>query len=94
MKNTGEKGQRPGRPLKGRSRRAPITVHVPTGLLDAIDDYVEERSETGTFSRSDFFCEAAMEYMRKLGLDAGAVAADVRLERTKSVPEGGDASGE
>lgn len=32
-----------GRPLKGKSRRTPITVHIPAGLLDTIDEYTEQR---------------------------------------------------
>lgn len=80
-----------GRPMKGKSRRAPITVHVPVGLLDAIDEYVEQRddTETGAYSRSDFFCAAALAHLKSLGLDTGGVEADVRLERTENVPKTG-----
>lgn len=58
-----------GRPLKGKSRRVPITVHSTIGVLDAIDDYVEERDsqEQRAYSRSDFFNEAALLYLKQLG---------------------------
>lgn len=80
-----------GRPLKGKSRRTPITVHVPAGLLDTIDEYTEQRDsrEDGAYTRSDFFCEAALAYMKALGMDTGDAEADVRVNRTKSVPETG-----
>ena len=29
-----------GRPMKGASRRVPTTVHIPTGTLDIIDNYI------------------------------------------------------
>ena len=58
-----------GRKLKGTSRRVPITVHTPLDRLDAIDEYVEERrqQEGKTYSRSDFYEEAAALYLEKLG---------------------------
>lgn len=34
-----------GRPLKGKTRRVPITVHTAIGILDIIDQYVEERNQ-------------------------------------------------
>lgn len=39
-----------GRPMKGASRRVPTTVHIPTGTLDIIDNYIDDREkdvETG-----------------------------------------------
>ncbi len=74
-----------GRPLKGKSRRVPITVHSSIGMLDTIDAYVEERdkAEKGAYSRSDFFNEAALAYLRQLGRDPEE--AEVRVERNKAV---------
>ena len=59
-----------GRPLKGRSRRVPITVHASVGTLDIIDEYVEERKkqQERQYSRSDFWNEAATMYMKHLGI--------------------------
>ena len=58
-----------GRPLKGRSRRVPITVHASVETLDIIDDYVEEQSQQreNQYSRSDFWNEAAEALLRSLG---------------------------
>ena len=57
-----------GRPLKGRTRRVPITVHTAIGILDIIDQYVEERNqEEKSYSRSDFYNEAARLYLEHLG---------------------------
>lgn len=57
-----------GRPLKGRTRRIPITVHTAIGILEIIDQYVEERAqEEKTYSRSDFYNEAARLYLEHLG---------------------------
>lgn len=75
--------RRPGRPMKGRSRRTPITVHVPEGLLDAIDEYVAEQA--GSFTRSDLFCEAAMAYLQKHG--KSLASEELRVERTDTVPK-------
>lgn len=55
-----------GRPMKGKTRRVPTTVHISTGTLDIIDDYLEERG--GLVSRSDFINEAINEHLRRLGL--------------------------
>ena len=76
-----------GRPLKGKSRRTAITIYAPVGLLDVIDDYVEEHDKItdGAYSRSDFFTEAAIAMLDKLGLDYGDEV--VRLKRTESVPK-------
>ena len=54
-----------GRPMKGKYRRCPTTVHIPTGTLDIIDDYLEDHPGT---SRSDFINEAIDEYLQKIGL--------------------------
>ncbi len=58
-----------GRPLKGKTRRVPITVHTAIGILDIIDQYVEERNqeEKTAYSRSDFYNEAARLYLEHLG---------------------------
>ena len=53
--------RKPGRPLKGRTRRVPVTVYVPTDLLDAIDDYIEEK---GGYTRSEFLCAGAEDRLR------------------------------
>ncbi len=74
-----------GRPMKGKSRRVPITVHSSIGLLDAIDEYVEERDSTqdGAYSRSDFFNEAALLYLRQLGREPE----EEEVRRNRSVTE-------
>lgn len=55
-----------GRPMKGKYRRVPTTVHIPTGTLDIIDDYLEEQG--GTASRSDFINAAIDAYLKQIGL--------------------------
>lgn len=76
-----------GRPLKGKSRRVSVTIHSPVGLLDIIDNYVEERDsqEKRAYTRSDFFGEAALLYLRQLGLDPDSE--EVLRDRTESVPK-------
>lgn len=76
-----------GRPMKGKSRRVPITVHSSVGLLDIIDELVEKRDqeEDGAYSRSDFFNEAALAYLKQLGFDLDDE--EVRAKRTGTVPE-------
>ena len=76
-----------GRPMKGKSRRVSVTVHTPVGLLDIIDNYVEERDsqEKRAYTRSDFFGEAALLYLRQLGLDPDSE--EVLIDRTESVPK-------
>lgn len=76
-----------GRPLKGKSRRVSVTIHSPVGLLDVIDNYVEERDsqEKRAYTRSDFFGEAALLYLRQLGLDPDSE--EVLRDRTESVPK-------
>ena len=57
--------------MKGASRRVPTTVHIPTGTLDIIDNYIDDREknvETGRMSRSDFINEAVNRYLVELGL--------------------------
>ena len=65
-----------GRPMKGKYRRVPATVHIPTGTLDIIDNYLEERNDKdGTkITRSDFIVEAIEAHLKELGLaeDAGS----------------------
>lgn len=80
-----------GRPMKGKSRRTPITVHSSVGLLDTIDEYVTERDaeEASAYSRSDFFNEAALFYLQHLGREPEAE--EVRMERNKIVAEKSDA---
>lgn len=60
-----------GRPMKGKFRRVPATVHIPTGVLDIIDEYLEERNaQDGTkITRSDFIVEAIEAHIKKLGLE-------------------------
>lgn len=60
-----------GRPMKGKYRRVPATVHIPTGVLDIIDEYLEERNaQDGTkITRSDFIVEAIEAHIKKLGLE-------------------------
>ena len=62
-----------GRPMKGKFRRVPATVHIPTGVLDIIDTFLEESNERdGTkVTRSDFIVEAIEDRIKKLGLDDG-----------------------
>ena len=80
-----------GRPLKGKSRRVPITVHSTIGVLVAIDDYVEERDsqEERAYSRSDFFNEAALLYLKQLGREVGGE--ELPADRTESVPKKSEA---
>ena len=79
-------GRRLGRPMKGRSRRVPITVHASVETLDIIDTYVEEQSQQqeGQYSRSDFWNEAATMYMKQLGI---APEDEEKEKRSKSVPK-------
>lgn len=56
-----------GRPMKGKYRRVPTTVHIPTGTLDIIDDYIEEHGGA-KMSRSDFINEAIDARLKELGL--------------------------
>lgn len=60
-----------GRPMKGGSRRTPITVHAPNNIIDLIDAHVEEyAAETETaYSRSDFYNEAAIALLRSRGIE-------------------------
>ena len=78
-----------GRPLKGKTRRVPITVHAATGMLDIIDEYVEEKNQQQerAYSRSDFYNEAAVLYMGHLGRLPEEETDDEKTNRTKSVPK-------
>lgn len=67
-----------GRPMKGKYRRVPTTVHIPTGTLDIIDDYLEEQG--GKISRSDFIVEAIDAQLKKLGLSEQPDAGEVTQE--------------
>lgn len=60
-----------GRPLKGKTRRVPITIHAPVGMLDLIDGYVDKRTEADgkAYSRSDFYYEAATALLRSVGIE-------------------------
>lgn len=71
-----------GRPMKGKFRRVPATVHIPTGVLDIIDDYLEERNaKDGTkITRSDFIVEAIEAHIKKLGLEEGSGSGGVTSE--------------
>ena len=31
-----------GRPMKNGTRRVPVTLHIPIGMLETIDDYVAD----------------------------------------------------
>ncbi|MEG1562186.1 MAG: hypothetical protein RR365_00835 [Bacteroides sp.] len=65
-----------GRPMKGKTRRIPYTIHLEEETVAAIDAYAEERSqeEGKAYSRSDFLNTAAESLLRSLG----------------KLPEGGD----
>ncbi len=62
---------RSGRPLKGKSRRIPITIHASIDMIDAIDEYVSKRAKNSgrVYSRSDFYEEAAAAYLRANKVD-------------------------
>jgi len=72
-----------GRPLKGGSRRTPITIHAPYKIIEIIDDYVAACAEkTGiAYSRSDFYNDAAIAMLDALGIDVPEGD-----RRTKNVP--------
>ena len=59
-----------GRPMKNGTRRVPITLHIPLGMLEIIDDYVANYAQTsGTaYSRSDFYNEAAAAFLQSKGI--------------------------
>lgn len=67
-----------GRPMKGKYRRVPTTVYIPTGTLDIIDDYLEECNDRdGTkITRSDFIVEAIAARVKELGLDDNSAPAE------------------
>lgn len=58
-----------GRPMKGKTRRIPITIHTTEPMLTAIDKYVadRDRQEDRAYTRSDFWNEAAGALLRQLG---------------------------
>lgn len=58
-----------GRPLKGKTRRVPITVYAALGMIEEIDKYVEERNtqQEAAYSRSDFYNETAALYLKNVG---------------------------
>lgn len=69
-----------GRPMKNKTRRVPITVHIPVGMLELIDRYTET---CGTaYSRSDFYNDAAVALLQSKGIQVDDVP-----ERTKNVPK-------
>ena len=76
-----------GRPMKGKSRRIPLTVNAPLALVDAIDEYVAERDamEDGSYSRSDFYTEAAIAFLQAKG--KSYADEEVHLRRCKTVAE-------
>lgn len=74
----GNVGSSLGRPLKGRTRRVPLTVHAPLDTLEIIDEYVKDQG--GAYSRSDFYEEAAKRYLQQLGV------MDDEGDRTTIVP--------
>ncbi len=71
-----------GRPMKGKYRRVPTTVHIPTGTLDIIDEYLKERNaQDGTkTTRSDFIVEAIEAHLKKLGLAEDTKSGEVTQE--------------
>lgn len=77
-----------GRPMKNKTRRVPVTVHISTGMLDVVDQYVEDRKASGesAYSRSDFYNEAATAFLKSIGIDP-----DEESERNKNVPEKSEA---
>lgn len=58
-----------GRPMKGKTRRIPYTIHINEETVTAIDAYADERSreEGKAYSRSDFLNTAAENLLRQLG---------------------------
>lgn len=60
-----------GRPMKGGSRRTPITIHAPAGIIDIIDEHVEQYAADNeiAYSRSDFYNEAALALLRSRGIE-------------------------
>lgn len=58
-----------GRPMKGATRRIPITIHTTADIIAAIDAYTGERRLDGekAYSRSDFWNEAAESLLQSLG---------------------------
>lgn len=73
-----------GRPMKGGSRRTPITVHAPGNIIDIIDAHVEEYAEQNeiVYSRSDFYNEAAIALLKSRGIEV-----EDEPKRNKSVTE-------
>ena len=59
-----------GRPMKNKTRRIPITVHIPVGTLGIIDTYVQREAEArGTvYSRSDFYNDAVEAFLKSKGV--------------------------
>ena len=59
-----------GRPLKGGSRRTPITVHAPYKIIEIVDDYVSGIAEEKgiSYTRSDFYNDAVIAMLDSLGI--------------------------
>ena len=59
-----------GRPMKGKSRRLPVTIHIPADLLPIIDAHVDERADEmkSAYSRSEFVVEAVVALLRSRGV--------------------------
>ena len=58
-----------GRPTKGKARRIELSVYVPSGTVDTIEEYVADRQQAERgYSRSDFFNEAIEKHLRDLGI--------------------------
>ena len=78
-----------GRPLKGKTKRAPITVHAAVGMIEMIDEYVKERKQQQerAYSRSDFYNEAAVLYLKHAGYFPEEETDEEKTNRTKSVPK-------
>lgn len=78
-----------GRPLKGKTKRAPITVHAAMGMIETIDEYVKERNQQQetAYSRSDFYNEAAVLFLKHLERFPEEEKDEEEMNRTKSVPK-------
>lgn len=57
-----------GRPMKNKTRRIPVTVHIPMGTLEIIDGYVEKEASDKVYSRSDFYNEAVEAFLKSKGI--------------------------
>jgi hypothetical protein len=58
-----------GRHFKGTGRRIQATIYIDNKMLEIIDRYAVERQRAGekSYSRSEFYHEAAVAKLRELG---------------------------